>query len=117
MENQVSEIMRLSLDNLRELIDVNVIVGKEIQTDKGSIIPVSKVKCSFVGGGMDQKKYPNDLNPTTAATLANITITPVAFIVASDEINLLHIDEASHNVEKVIDLIGETIKRLTKKDK
>ena len=116
MENKINEMVQLSLDNLRNLIDVNVIVGNEIKTDKGTIIPVSKVKCSFVGGGIDQKKYKDDLNPFGAATLANLTISPVAFIVANEEINLLHINETSHNVEKVIDLISETVKRLTKKE-
>ena len=29
MEHQISEIMKLSLENIRDLIDVNVIVGKE----------------------------------------------------------------------------------------
>lgn len=115
MENQINEIMKLSLDNMRNLIDVNVIVGKEIKTDKGIVIPISKVKCSFVGGGIDQKKYRDDKNPFGGGTLANITISPVAFLVCTDDVKLLHIDESSHNFEKLVELFSETFQRIVSK--
>ena len=105
--------MKLSLDNMRDLIDVNVIVGKEIKMDKGIVIPISKVKCSFAGGGIDQKK--DDKNPFGGGTLANITISPVAFLVCADEVKLLHIDESSHNFEKLVDLFSETFQRIVNK--
>lgn len=115
MENQINEIMKLSLDNMRNLIDVNVIVGKEIKTDKGIVIPISKVKCSFAGGGIDQKKYRDDKNPFGGGTLANITISPVAFLVCTDDVKLLHIDESSHNFEKLVELFSETFQRIVSK--
>ena len=112
MENQINDIMKLSLDNIRNLIDVNVIVGKPIQLDNGIAIPISKVKCSFAGGGLDQKKYRDDRNPFGGGSLANITLTPVAFLVCTNEVKLLHIDESSHNFEKLVDLVSETIQKV-----
>ena len=112
MENQINEIMKLSLDNIRNLIDVNVIVGKPINLDSGIVIPISKVKCSFAGGGLDQKKYRDDKNPFGGGTLANLTITPVAFLVCQDDVKLLHVDESSHNFEKIVELFSETMQKI-----
>ena len=115
MDNQINDIMKLSLDNIRNLIDVNVIIGKEIQIDNGIAIPISKVKCSFAGGGIDQKKYRDDKNPFGGGTLANLTLTPVAFLVCTEEVKLLHIDESSHNFERLVELFSETFKRIINK--
>ncbi len=115
MENQINEIMKLSLDNMRNLIDVNVIVGKEIKMENGIVIPISKVKCSFAGGGIDQKKNRDEKNPFGGGTLANLTISPVAFLVCTDEVKLLHIDESSHNFERLIDLFSDTFQKIINK--
>ena len=117
MEHQISEIMKLSLENIRDLIDVNVIVGKEILVDKGVIIPISEVKCCFAGGGIDQKKFRDDKNPFGGGTMANLTLKPVAFLVCTDEVKLLHVDEADHNFEKIVDFISKTIDNIQNKKK
>ena len=42
------------MESIREMVDVNTVVGDPVQTQDGStIIPISKVSFGFVAGGGD----------------------------------------------------------------
>lgn len=60
-DNKLNEIIQTSLENIRELADVNTIIGERITTPNGTvIIPVSKVSLGFVTGGVDYGKKDKD---------------------------------------------------------
>lgn len=116
MENSISDLLKISLTNLENLIDVNVIVGDMVTLGSAVVIPISKVKCGFITGGVDQKKNKNGLenNPFGGGTGGNITITPMAFLVYDhNEVSLLHLDEQSHILEKLIDLVPAAFNKIT----
>ena len=52
--NNAQELLSASMQNLRELVDVNTVVGEPITTPDGTtIIPISKVSFGFASGGSD----------------------------------------------------------------
>ena len=54
MSVPLSDFMGASMGKVREMIDVNTVVGDPIHTDDGvTIIPVSKVSFGFAGGASD----------------------------------------------------------------
>ena len=53
-EHPISELLRISMGNIKEMIDVNIIVKHPIEMRNASIVPVSKIKCGIVSGGTDQ---------------------------------------------------------------
>ena len=73
--------MSTSMEKIRELVDVNTIIGDPITSPDGTIIiPVSKVSFGFVAGGSDlPTKAPKDV--FAGGSGAGITINPQAFIV------------------------------------
>ena len=53
-ENKLEEIIRASLENIRNMVDANTIIGNPINTASGvTIIPVSKITVGFATGGLD----------------------------------------------------------------
>ena len=59
MENSsqpVNNLLETVMHQLQELTDVNIIIGNRIEYNNICVIPVSKVKCGFISGGVDQKK-------------------------------------------------------------
>ena len=56
-ENQqhpIEGVMETAMRNLKEMVDVNTVVGDAITTPDGTvIIPVSKVNMGFASGGSD----------------------------------------------------------------
>ena len=50
----ISELMSTTMQKIREMVDVNTIVGTPIHTDDGvTLIPVSRLSFGFASGGSD----------------------------------------------------------------
>ena len=51
-QNQIQEIVEAAILNLRQVAEVNTIIGQPILTSMGAtILPVSQVTLGFVAGG------------------------------------------------------------------
>lgn len=117
MKQPVSELLRIAMNSLKELTDVNIIVGEKITFGNVSVVPISKVKCGFISGGVDQKKEKRgeEINPFGGGAGGNLNITPVAFLAFVDnDVKVLHLEDNSHTFEKIIDFIPNTIETIIK---
>ncbi|HAY62263.1 MAG TPA: sporulation protein YtfJ, partial [Ruminococcaceae bacterium] len=56
-ENKVNNLLGVSMDKIKEMVDVNTIVGDPVTTPDGvTLVPVSRVSFGFGGGGGDLVK-------------------------------------------------------------
>ncbi len=98
-KHQIGEIMGVTMDKIKEMIDVNTIVGEPIRTPDGiTIIPVSKVSVGFASGGSDfvSKNQTGGKNPFGGGSGAGVNIAPVAFLVVNkDRVRLLPVGAPS----------------------
>lgn len=54
MEHPIGNLMNTTMEKIKEMIDVNTIIGDPITSPDGTlIIPVSKVSYGFASGGSD----------------------------------------------------------------
>jgi sporulation protein YtfJ len=54
VEHPIQGLMQTAMENLKEMIDVNTIVGDPVETPDGQIlIPISKVGFGFAAGGSE----------------------------------------------------------------
>ncbi|MFY9422571.1 MAG: GerW family sporulation protein [Bacilli bacterium] len=108
-QHPIADLFKISLDCIKEMIDVNTICGEAIAVnDETSVIPVSKVNCVFATGGCEQNnvKAGGERHPFGGATGGTLTLKPIGFLVCSkNDIRLLHLDEQTHLYEKLIDEI------------
>lgn len=81
--HQVNGLMGTTIEKIREMIDVNTIIGNPISTPEGAtIIPVSKVSFGFASGGSDlPSKQQKELFGGAAG--AGVSVQPLAFICVS----------------------------------
>lgn len=141
-ENKISGIIETSLEQIRNVVDANTIIGNPINTPNGTtVIPVSKVMVGFASGGVDylgknMKKVASTSERPAALTTnfgggggTGVTVQPVGFLVISPDgnVQLLNvgansagsgdkIDSISSIIEKSPDIIGK-IKALFDKKK
>ncbi|MCL2521921.1 MAG: GerW family sporulation protein [Erysipelotrichales bacterium] len=114
MEHQINNLMRVSLENLKDMIDVNTIVGEPIKgiEDGTLIIPISRVKLAFASGGTDfgrEKEIPN----FGGGTGGSVSLHPIAFIVIKEnEVKIMHVEDRAHLAEKLIDKMPEAIDQI-----
>lgn len=119
MNHPLPDMMGSSIAKLRELVDVNTIIGDPIQTPDGvTILPVSKVKFGFAGGGSDfaTKNYPaNRDNAFGGGSGAGVTITPVAFLIIKGEsVRLLPVTEPpSGSMDRLVEMLPDLIDQVS----
>lgn len=113
MAHPIEGIMGISMDKIREMVDVNTIIGNPIVSEGTTIIPVSKVSFGFASGGSDL--------PTQAAEKfaggsgAGVTVKPVAFIVikTDGDVELLELGNTKTSpLEGVIDSIPGILEKI-----
>ena len=118
MNHPLSEMMSSSMSKIREMVDVNTVIGDPIVTGDGvTIIPVTKVSIGYGGGGSDfaTKNYPaNRDNAFGGGAGAGVSITPVAFLVVRGEnVRMLPVAEpASTSVDRLIEQLPDLIDKL-----
>ena len=114
-ENKMSDIIRASLDGVKEFTDTDTVMGRPILTSGGvTVIPVSRISLALATGGADYSSRRGGQNFGGGGG-TGITITPVAFLTvdASSKINLIQIndtgkvDRISSLIEKVPDIIDK----------
>ena len=119
MNHPLPDMMGLSMAKIKDMVDVNTIIGDPIQTPEGvTIIPVSKVKIGFAGGGSDfaPKGYPASKNNAFGGgSGAGVTITPVAFLIVKGEsVRMMPVAEpASNSLERLVEMLPELIDQVS----
>ncbi len=120
MSHPLPDMMSSSMNQIREMIDVNTVIGDPITTPEGvTIIPVSKVNFGFAGGGADfaTKNQPqNKDNAFGGGSGAAVTITPISFLVVKgDSVRILPVAEpASTSVDRIIEMIPDIVEKISK---
>ena len=122
-EHPIQGLMSTAMQKIREMIDVNTIIGDPITTPDGiTIIPVSKVSFGFASGGSDlPAKVQKEL--FGGGSGAGITINQIAFLVVGNgDVKLLQLNDGDVGaigkaVEMVPDVIDKFADLFSKKDK
>ena len=116
----LSDLMRSTMDKIREMADTNTIVGQPITTPDGvTLIPISRVSMGFGCGGADYgKTQPKDFGGGSGA---GVSVTPVAFLVVSNgNVRTVQLVEKVSAVDNVIASLPELVDKvaaLIKKEK
>lgn len=120
MEKQhpIGDLMTTTMQKLREIADVNTIVGQPIQTGDVTIIPISKLTVGFASGGSDfttKNQKPEADNSFGGGSGAGMSLAPVAFlIVKGDTVKLMPVvPPAGTTVDRVVEMVPEVIDRVT----
>lgn len=87
MSQNVPNMLESTIAKIREMVDVNSVIGQPITTPDGvTIIPISKVSVGFGGGGSDfvSKNVNHQENPFGGGAGGGVKIVPIAFLVVKD---------------------------------
>ena len=125
-EHPIKGLMTSAMDSIRNMIDVNTIIGEPIETiNNVIIIPVSKVGFGFAAGGSEFKgEAINEYNkkekeeqiqyklPFGGGSGAGVSINPVAFIVIQENnVRLLPIEHCS-SIDRLLDYIPDFMDKI-----
>ena len=116
-QHPIQSLMGTSMESIREMVDVNTVVGDPVKTQDGStVIPISKVSFGFVAGGGEYSggvaaPGPDGL-PFAGGAGAGVSVQPVGFLVCTaNGVRLLSASCASP-MERVVEMIPQALESL-----
>ena len=113
-EHPINDLMGVTMEKIREMVDVNTIVGTPITcADGATIIPISKVSYGFASGGSDlPAKVEKDL--FGGGSGAGISIQPVAFLVIlNGEVKLMQLSIDASTPNALINLVPDVMEKIS----
>ena len=121
-EHPIQSLIKTSMESIKEMVDVNTVVGDAVETQDGTvIIPVSRVLFGFAAGGSefeaktskDNDKGEKNKLPFGGGSGAGVSVQPMAFmVVGQGQIRLLPVDQNT-TVERIIDIAPQIVDQIT----
>ena len=118
MSQTLPNMLESTIAKIREMVDVNSVIGNPITTPDGvTIIPVSKVSVGFGGGGSDfVSKNPNRQdNPFGGGAGGGVKVTPIAFlIVKKGSVRMLPVAApANTTADRLVEMVPDVLDKVS----
>ncbi len=113
-DHPINSLMDTTMKKIKEMIDVNTIIGDPITTPDGTtIIPVSKVSYGFASGGSDLPTKKDNKDCFGGGSGAGVTINPVAFLsITKGNVKLIPIEKYDGAVDRIVGMVPEVIDKV-----
>lgn len=127
-ERPIDNMLDKTMQKIKEMVDINTIIGDPIIVNNTSIIPISKVTYGFASGGSEFPNKKNGEDKENKGPLfgggsgAGVTISPIAFLTVTDsDVKILRVEPSNSSLDRVIDMLPGAIDKISsafkKKDK
>ncbi len=119
-EHPIQGLMKTAMESIKEMVDVNTVVGDAVESPDGSvIIPISRVMFGFAAGGGEYDLASGKTSPPAVPQLpfaggsgAGVTVQPVGFLVVGQgTVRLLPVDGGAV-FDRLIDLAPQLVTQL-----
>ena len=118
MSNSLPNMLENTIAKIREMIDVNSVVGDPITTPDGvTIIPISKVSVGFGGGGSDfvSRNVNKQENPFGGGAGGGVKVTPIAFLIVKDgTVRMLPVaTPANTTADRLVEMVPDVLDKVS----
>ena len=118
MSHKLPGMLESTISKMREMVDVNSVIGDPITTADGiTIVPISKISVGFAGGGTDyvSKNVNKQDNPFGGGIGAGMNVTPIAFLIVKDgNVRMLPVAvPANTTTERIVEMVPDVLDKLT----
>ena len=117
MSQKLPNMLDSTISKIREMVDVNSVVGDPISTPDGvTIIPVSKVSVGLAGGGSDfaTKNANAKDTPFGGGVGAGVKVTPIAFLIIKEgNVRMLPVAiPANTTADRLVEMVPDTLDKI-----
>lgn len=115
-ENQVNNLLGVTMEKIKQMVDVNTVIGDPVTTPDGTtVIPVSRVSYGFASGGSD---LPSKSQPSSGlfagGSGAGITISPIAFLtIHQGHVRVLQIEPYLSSVDRALEKVPDVVDKIS----
>ena len=115
MSQKLPNMLDNTIQKIREMVDVNSVIGEPISTPDGvTIIPVSKVSVGFGGGGSDFSNK-NGSNPFGGGVGGGVKVTPICFLIVKDgNVRMMPVAApANTTADRIVEMVPDTLDKIS----
>ena len=115
MSQKLPNMLENTIQKIREMVDVNSVIGEPITTADGvTIIPVSKVSVGFGGGGSDFVNNKGGENPFGGGVGGGVKVTPICFLIIKDgNVRMMPVaTPANTTADRIVEMVPDTLDKL-----
>ena len=113
MSQTLPNMLENTIQKIREMVDVNSVIGNPITTPDGvTIIPVSKVSVGFGGGGSDYANSTKDSFGGGAG--GGVKVTPICFLIVKDgSVRMMPVAApANTTADRIVEMVPDTLDKI-----
>jgi len=115
-KHPIEALMTTAMQNIKEMVDVNTVVGDAVETNDGTvIIPISQVATGFAAGGGEYELTNSSKNsglPFAGGSGAGVSVKPVGFLVVRmNDVRLISV-KGNPLAERLVDVAPQIIDKL-----
>lgn len=114
--NPISELMQTTMQNVKDVLKVDTVVGDPIVTPDGiTLVPISKISLGFGGGGVEfNSKKAGEKQPYGGGNATGVKIEPIGFLIIKDgTVRMINVTPpASNTVDRIIDMVPQVMDRV-----
>ena len=115
MSQKLPNMLDSTIQKIREMVDVNSVIGQPITTPDGvTIIPVSKVSVGFGGGGSDFVNKTGGENPFGGGVGGGVNVTPICFLIVKDgAVRMMPVAAPANTTpDRIVEMIPDTLDKI-----
>ncbi|MDU2066704.1 MAG: GerW family sporulation protein [Sporomusaceae bacterium] len=118
-DNPIEGLLKTAMESIKEMVDVNTIVGDAVETPDGTvIIPISRVAFGFAAGGGnglpagETERIGENLS-FGGGSGAGVSVKPVGFLVCSPVSGIRFLQVDGHLIyDRVVDLVPQVFDKI-----
>ena len=118
MSQNLPNMLDSTIAKIREMVNVNSVVGEPIATADGvTIIPISKVSVGLAGGGSDfvSKNVNHQENPFGGGAGGGVKVTPIAFLIVKEgSVRMLPVAApANTTADRLVEMVPDVLDKVS----
>ena len=116
MSQNLNNMLNDTISKIREMVDVNNVIGEPITTPDGvTLIPVSKVSVGFGGGGSDFATKNAANNSYGGGVGGGVKVTPICFLIVKDgNVRMMPVAApANTTADRIVEMVPDTLDKIS----
>jgi sporulation protein YtfJ len=120
-EHPIEGLMKTAMESIKEMVDVNTVVGDPVETPEGTvIIPVSRVACGFAAGGgefeitgeVKEGQAETQMPAFGGGSGGGVSVKPIGFlVVGKGQVRWLPVD-GNALADRIIDIAPQLLTQI-----
>lgn len=114
MSQKLPSMLENTIAKIREMVDVNSVVGDPINAGEVTIVPISRISIGLGGGGSDFTTKNSANQDFGGGVGAGVKVTPVAFLIIKEgSVRMLPVaTPANTTADRLVEMIPDTLDKI-----